>query len=155
MRKSLVSVRVAGCVAALVLTACSPAGPDANPDEAVPGTTPAETTAPPIAGPDGTDRASEEELAAELHRRIAAGDIVGLPPVHYRCDDDSRPLSTVFYNEFDPPAAVLTWGADEVVLFGEPMASGIRYTGDGVEYAEHHGAVTVDFRGTALSCTAR
>lgn len=130
-------------LAALALTGCASGSSDPAPEPSPDGATPS------------TTRAAGADPAAELHRRIDAGEITGLPPVHYRCEPDSKPLTTVFYNEFDPPAAVLTWGDQQVTLFGEPMASGIRYTGDGVTYAEHQQQVDVDFRGTELSCTAQ
>jgi len=85
--------------------------------------------------------------------KIAKPGFPALPTNHYTCDDTSKQLTTVFYNDFQPPAAVLTWGSDKAILFQQMMGSGIRYTRDGVEYDEHQGSVQVDFHGTKINCT--
>lgn len=88
---------------------------------------------------------------AEL--KIARPDTPTPPTNSYKCDNTSRQLTTIFYNDFQPPAMVLRWGSDTAILFQQMMGSGIRYTRDGVEYGEHQGSVQVDFYGTKLSCT--
>jgi uncharacterized protein len=86
--------------------------------------------------------------------KLNRSDTIVPPIVEYRCDDDSKPLSAVFYNEFEPRSAVLTWGDDQAIIFAQPTASGIRYEREGVEYREHQGQVTVDFHGNKLVCSA-
>jgi len=71
----------------------------------------------------------------------------------YTCDVTDKQLSGVFDNAAEPPTLVLTWGTDKATLVQQPSGSGIRYSGDGVEYEEHQGKVNVDFRGERLSCT--
>jgi len=85
--------------------------------------------------------------------KIAKPGFPALSTNHYTCDDTSKQLTTVFYNDFQPPAAVLTWGSDKAILFQQMMGSGIRYTRDGVEYDEHQGSVQVDFHGAKINCT--
>jgi membrane-bound inhibitor of C-type lysozyme len=73
-------------------------------------------------------------------------------PVFYRCDNQPQ-LSSVFYNGLHPSMALLTWNGDQVIVYQQPMGSGIRYSGNGVEYNEHQGHVDVNFRGTQLTCS--
>ncbi|MET0699425.1 MAG: MliC family protein [Mycobacterium sp.] len=72
--------------------------------------------------------------------------------ITYRCPDPAKPFTARFYNQFDPPAAVLTWGTDTAVVFAEQTGSGARYGRDGVDYWEHQGEVTVDFHGAKFVC---
>jgi uncharacterized protein len=72
--------------------------------------------------------------------------------ITYRCPDPSKPFTARFYNQFEPQAAALTWGADTAIVFVEPSGSGARNGSDGVEYWEHQGEVTVDFRGNKFVC---
>ncbi|CAN5437759.1 MliC family protein [soil metagenome] len=72
--------------------------------------------------------------------------------ITYRCPDPAKPFTARFYNQFDPPAAVLTWGADSAVVFAEQTGSGARYGRAGVDYWEHQGEVTVDFHGSKFVC---
>jgi uncharacterized protein len=72
--------------------------------------------------------------------------------ITYRCPDPAKPFTAKFYNQFDPPAAVLTWGADTAIVFAEQTGSGARYGRDGVDYWEHQGEVTVDFHGDKFVC---
>lgn len=76
------------------------------------------------------------------------------PTVEYRCDDTSRPVSAVFYNDIDPPSMILTWGDDQAILIQQPSGSGIRYARDGATYAEHQGVIDIDFYGSRLTCAA-
>ncbi|WP_245622567.1 MliC family protein [Pseudoxanthomonas dokdonensis] len=85
--------------------------------------------------------------------QINHGDITVPTAVEYRCDDNSKPLTAVFYNDLDPKAAVLTWGDDQTIVFPRRAASGARYGRSGVDFWEHQGEVKVDFYGTTLTCT--
>lgn len=73
--------------------------------------------------------------------------------IDYRCPDPAKPFTARFYNQFDPPAAVLTWGSESAIVFAEQTGSGARYGSEGVEYWEHQGEVTVDFRGNKFVCS--
>lgn len=83
---------------------------------------------------------------------INGGGVVVPTPVEYRCDDNSRPLTAVFYNDLDPQVAVITWGNDQAIAFPQPAASGARYGRTGLDFREHQGEVKVDFYGNALTC---
>jgi len=62
------------------------------------------------------------------------------------------PFTTVFYNQTNPPSAVLTWGNDQVIAFIQHSGSGARYAAPGVEFWSHQGEATVDWFGTRLLC---
>ncbi|CAN5421695.1 MliC family protein [soil metagenome] len=84
--------------------------------------------------------------------KVDDADTVTPETVTYRCPDPTKPFTAQFYNQFDPPAAVLSWGADKAVVFAERSGSGAKYGRDGVEYWEHQGEVTVDFYGNEFVC---
>lgn len=84
--------------------------------------------------------------------RLASPSAPAAKAVPYRCDDASKPLSVVFYNEMDPQVAVIRLGRDQAIAFAAPSASGARYTREGVEFWEHQGEATLEFYGTRLSC---
>ncbi|MBD9434600.1 MliC family protein [Pseudoxanthomonas sp. PXM03] len=83
---------------------------------------------------------------------IQAPGLVVPKAVEYRCDDNSKPFTMTFYNDLDPPAAVMTWGNDQAIVFPQPAASGAKYGRSGIEYWEHQGEASVDFFGNKLSC---
>lgn len=83
---------------------------------------------------------------------IAASGAVPPPIVEYRCSDAGKPFTMVYYNDIDPPAAVMTWGNDRAIVFPQPAASGAKYGRTGIEYWEHQGEASVDFFGNKLSC---
>jgi uncharacterized protein len=66
--------------------------------------------------------------------------------------DDSVPFFATFYNDLEPPAAVITYGNDQTIALAAPAASGSRYTANNMEYWEHHGEARVDWYGTRLTC---
>ena len=72
--------------------------------------------------------------------------------VEYRCSDNRKPFTMVYYNDIDPQAAVMTWGNDQAIVFPQPAASGAKYGRVGIEYWEHQGEASVDFFGNKLSC---
>jgi uncharacterized protein len=84
--------------------------------------------------------------------KIDDPDTVRPETITYRCPDPTKPFTARFYNQFDPPAALLTWGTDTAVVFAEQTGSGARYGRDGVDYWEHQGEVTVDFHGAKFVC---
>ena len=65
---------------------------------------------------------------------------------------ENIPFTTVFYNQTNPPSAVLTWGSDQVIAFIQHSGSGARYAAPGVEFWSHQGEATVDWFGTRLLC---
>jgi uncharacterized protein len=83
---------------------------------------------------------------------INGGQAVVPIAVEYRCDDDSKPLTAVFYNDIDPQAAVITWGNDQAIAFPVPAASGARYGRERLDFWEHQGEVKLDFYGNQLTC---
>lgn len=76
------------------------------------------------------------------------------PVVTYQCPADAGPLTAQFYNELDPPVAVLDWKGNQVILFQEPSGSGARYGRQGSEYWEHQGEVKLELSGTRFVCRA-
>lgn len=87
---------------------------------------------------------------AEL--QIRNGLVMAPKAVAFSCDDKTQPFTAAFYNDIDPPAAVLTWGDDQAIALQAPAGSGIHYSTRGVDYREHQGEATVDFHGHALKC---
>ena len=83
---------------------------------------------------------------------INSGGVVVPATVEYRCDDNSKPLTAVFYNDIDPQAAVITWGNDQAIAFPAPAASGARYRRERLDFWEHQGEVKLDFYGNKLTC---
>lgn len=76
------------------------------------------------------------------------------PVITYQCPAGFGPLTAQFYNQFDPPTAVLDWKGNQEILFIQPSGSGARYGRQGSEYWEHQGEVTLDFNGTEFVCRA-
>lgn len=74
------------------------------------------------------------------------------PVVAYQCPADDGPLTAQFYNQFDPPTAVLNWKGNQQILFQQPSGSGARYGRQGSEYWEHQGEVRLDLNGTKFVC---
>jgi uncharacterized protein len=89
---------------------------------------------------------------AEL--KIQYGDMVVPTPANFRCG--AMDLTAVFYNETDPPAAVLTQigqsGPDQVIAYQAISGSGARYLGQNVEFWEHQGEASVNWFGQQLTC---
>jgi len=76
--------------------------------------------------------------------------------VEYRCDDNSKPVTAVFYNDIDPTAAVVSWGNDQAIVFPVPVTqdenNGGRWGREGVDLRTHDDQTTLDFYGTTLHC---
>ena len=75
-------------------------------------------------------------------------------PVFYRCDNPQPIMSVVFYRDQHPQGAMITWDGEQAIVRQQPSASGVHYSGEGVDYTEQQGRITVDFRGTQLNCRA-
>jgi uncharacterized protein len=85
--------------------------------------------------------------------QIANGVLPAAKAVGYACKGhESKPFSAAFYNETEPPSALLTFGDQKATAFVAPSGSGARYTADGVEFWEHQGEATIDWRGTKMTC---
>ena len=90
--------------------------------------------------------------------QISYGNLVVPKPVDYSCGDFD--LTAVFYQETDPPTAVLTpmgrhEGSDQVVAFRVRAASGAKYEGPNVVFWEHHGEAKLTWFSKELSCAVR
>lgn len=88
--------------------------------------------------------------------QIKSGQLVVPTPVGYACEGVAdQPVTATFYPDTEPATAVITVGNDQVIAFQQPMASGVRYTADGVEFQEHQGEVTLIWFGSTFTCRAR
>lgn len=98
----------------------------------------------------------QEAYQTRLLQLAIADPATTVPPVvDYRCSPEYSPLTAQFYNQFDPPSAVLNWKGDQLILFVHPSGSGARYGRQSLghwEYWEHQGEVTLDFDGTKFVC---
>lgn len=74
------------------------------------------------------------------------------PVVTYQCPAGLGPLTARFYNQFDPPTAVLNWQGNQEILFIERSGSGARYGRQGAQYWEHQGEVKLDLNGRKFVC---
>jgi uncharacterized protein/heat shock protein HslJ len=97
-------------------------------------------------------------VEASYHTRIVELQITGgllvVPDyTSFICNQQQgKPFTTVFYNQTNPPSAVLTWGSDQVITFIQPSGSGARYAAPGVEFWSHQGEAKIDWFGTRLLC---
>lgn len=87
---------------------------------------------------------------------INGGGIQVPATVEYRCDDNSKPVTAVFYNDIDPTAAVVSWGRDQAIVFPVPVTkddnNGGRWGREGVDLRTHDDQTTLEFYGTTLQC---
>lgn len=87
---------------------------------------------------------------------INGGGIQVPAKVEYRCDDSSKPVTAVFYNDIDPTAAVVSWGNDQAIVFPVPVTreenNGGRWGREGVDLRTHNDQTTLEFYGTTLQC---
>lgn len=87
---------------------------------------------------------------------INGGGIQVPATVEYRCDDNSKPVTAVFYNDIDPTAAVVSWGRDQAIVFPVPVTkddnNGGRWGREGVDLRTHNDQTTLEFYGTTLQC---
>ena len=100
-------------------------------------------------------------VASAYQRRIVelqlrSGDLGPVPPtVAYQCPGlEGIPVTAVYYNQTEPPAAVITVGDRQVIAFIARSGSGARYTAAGVELWEHHGKATLKWSGKTYTCKA-
>ncbi|MGR5140818.1 MliC family protein [Photobacterium sp. DNB23_23_1] len=84
--------------------------------------------------------------------QIISGQLEAPKSVPLNCGDNSQPFTAVFYNQTDPASLVLTRGNDQVFALSEPMASGIKYSGQNMEYGEHQGEITIKWFDNTFEC---
>lgn len=78
--------------------------------------------------------------------------------VEFKCDENSKPFTMAYYNDYDNKPAVATLGNDQAIVFPQPAASGSKYGRDGegdtgLSFWEHQGKASVNFYGIKLECT--
>jgi uncharacterized protein len=94
----------------------------------------------------------EAHLTRRVQLQIDSGAVMATTPVEFACNDNAKPLFMAYYNDLDPPAAVITYGDDQAIIFPQVAASGAKYGRTGIEFWEHHGSARVDFHGIKLVC---
>jgi uncharacterized protein len=88
--------------------------------------------------------------------QIQSGRIQTPTPTAYRCKGhEGQPVLAAFYTGTDPSAVMLTWGERRALAFVAPSGSGARYSGDGVEFWEHQGEISLKWSDAALRCVAQ
>ncbi|AJR09161.1 DUF1311 domain-containing protein [Photobacterium gaetbulicola] len=87
--------------------------------------------------------------------QVISGQLEVPPIVSLDCGDNSQPFTAVFYNQTEPASLVLTRGDDQVIALAQPMASGIKYLGQNVEYSEHQGEIAISWFDNTFECQVR
>jgi uncharacterized protein len=95
----------------------------------------------------------EEDLSSRVQLQIDSGAVMAATPVEFACNDNSKPFFMAYYHDLDPPAAVITYGDEQAIIFPQVAAGGARYGRTGIEFWEHHGSAAVNFYGIKLQCT--
>jgi uncharacterized protein len=85
--------------------------------------------------------------------QINSPDVMAATAVEFKCNDNSKPFSMAYYNDYDDQPAVITLGNDQAIIFPQPAASGSKYGREGISFWEHQGKAAVDFFGIQLECT--
>ncbi|MGR5062436.1 MliC family protein [Photobacterium sp. DNB22_13_2] len=98
---------------------------------------------------DCTDFAYKSRI---VELQVISGQLEVPKGVSLDCDGNSQPFTAVFYNQTDPASVVLTRGNDQVIALAEPMASGIKYYGQNVEYGEHQGEIIIKWFDNTFEC---
>jgi uncharacterized protein len=117
-----------------------------------------------IRGRDDCWKADDKRACVETEYRrrivevqIQSGALMAPKPVDYSCtggEDSNKGFVASFYQDTDPPSAVLTYGDDQAIAFLQPSGNGAKYTAPNMEFWEHHGEATVDWYGSKLTCKA-
>ena len=88
--------------------------------------------------------------------QIQGGLVMAPTAMGYSCSGQQhQPVTAAFYNNTDPPSAVITVGNDQVIAMQAPSGSGARYTAANVEFWEHQGTARIQWFGTTLKCRPR
>jgi len=88
--------------------------------------------------------------------QIQSGRIETPTPIAYRCKGhEAQSVFAAFYTATDPSAVMMTWGERRALAFVAPSGSGARYAGEGVEFWEHQGEISLKWGDAVLSCVAQ
>jgi uncharacterized protein len=92
---------------------------------------------------------------AEL--QIQAGLLKAQKSVDYICGglDPKAPFTASFYNDTDPPSALITYGTERVIAITQPSASGAKYTATDFEFWTHQSDALLTRSGKQHICKAR
>ena len=100
------------------------------------------------------EQAQEQQRAIEA--RIRSGRWPAATPVAYVCEGrGDTVLSVAFYNQIEPPSAVIKFGDREAVVLEARSGSGARYLNGDVEFWEHQGDAQLVWSGTIYHCKLR
>ena len=112
-----------------------------------------------VKGRDECGKADDKKLCVEEEYRTRIAELqinspgaMAATAVEFKCNDNSKPFTMAYYNDYDDRPAVITLGNDQAIVFPQPAASGTQYGRKGITYREHQGKATVDFYGIALEC---
>lgn len=113
-----------------------------------------------VKGRDECWKADDKKLCVEEEYRTRIAELqinspgaMAATAVEFTCDDNSRPFTMAYYNDYDDRPAVITLGNDQAIVFPQPAASGTQYGRKGILYREHQGKAVVDFFGIKMECT--
>lgn len=118
-----------------------------------------------VKGRDECWKAEDKQLCVEEEYRtriaylqINSPGAMAATPVEFECDDNSKPFTMAYYNDYDNKPAVATLGNDQAIVFPVPAASGSKYSrsgggGQGFSFWEHQGKASINFYGIKLECT--
>lgn len=71
----------------------------------------------------------------------------------YRCEgNEETPFFANFYDETEPPSAVITFGDDQVIAFRTSGGGPATYTADNMSFTEEAGVAVVDWYGADWHC---
>ena len=92
----------------------------------------------------------------EIEAGIRSGRWPAATPEAYMCEGrEDAVLSVAFYNQTEPPSAVVRFGDRETVVLETPSGSGARYVNGDVQFWEHQGDAQLVWSGTTYHCKAR
>ena len=89
--------------------------------------------------------------------QIQSGLLKAQKAVGYICGglDPNVPFTASFYNETDPPSAVVTYGTEQVIAILEPAASGTKYAATDFEFWTHQSDALLTRSGKQHICKGR
>jgi len=96
-----------------------------------------------------------EQRIAEI--QIQTGSPTATRSIGYQCAglDQSKHLLVAFYNQTDPPSAVVTYGSQQVIAVLQRSGSGAKYGAKDMEFWEHHGEALFTWRGKQYTCSTK
>jgi uncharacterized protein len=101
---------------------------------------------------------TEQYMTRIAELQINSPGAMAATAVEFKCNDNSKPFTMAYYNDYDDKPAVATLGNDQAIVFPEPAASGSKYSRDGgsdlgFSFWEHQGKASINFYGIKLECT--